>query len=1179
MNKKKSLDGNTAAAHIAYAFSEVSAIYPITPSTTMAELVDQWITEGKKNIFDEVPTVVEMQSEAGAAGAVHGILSAGALATTFTASQGLLLMIPNMYKIAGELLPTVFHVSARAIASQALSIFGDHQDVMAVRQTGFALLCSSSVQEAQDLALVAHLSTLKACIPFVHFFDGFRTSHEIQKIDLIDYESIKPLVDQNAIQKHRDHALNPMHPYLKGTAQNPDIYFQENEALNPFYFKTPDIVEEEMDKVFQLTKRRYHLFDYIGDSQAERIIVIMGSGAEAVEETVNYLNQKNEKVGLIKVRLYRPFSKNHFLKVLPKTVKKIAVLDRTKENGSFAEPLFLDVSSVLKEEKLSIEIVSGRYGLGSKDFTPSQIKAVFDNLKKKESKSHFTVGIVDDVTFLSLPIDEIIDTEDKGTVRCKFWGIGGDGTVGANKDAIKIIGDNTDKYVQGFFVYDSKKTSGITISHLRFGDKPIHSTYLIQIADYIACHHPSYVLKYDLLEGIKEKGIFVLNAPWETLEELENHLPNSLKKQIAEKKLQFYVVNAAKLAKEIGLGNRINMIMQTVFFKLSEIIPIEKAISLLKDAVQKTYGKKGEKIVQMNNQAIDSALKNLLKIPYPASWVKLKEESKQQEEKPDFIKKIADVMNAQKGDTLPVSVFAPGGEFPLETTKYEKRSFATQLAKWKPENCIQCNQCAFVCPHAAIRPFLAKDEELTKAPNDYVALNPLGGKSFQGYKFSIQVSPYDCTGCMNCVNTCPAKQKALEMVPREAIENNEMRWWDFAIKLPQHIPDISKFNVKGSQFQKPLLEFSGACAGCGETPYVKSLTQLFGERMVISNATGCSSIWGGSAPSIPWAKTSKGYGPAWANSLFEDNAEYGFGMYLATATRRGVLAHYVEKALKSEITSELKALFEEWLVKKNMGEQTLILAEKIIAELKKQKSDSLIQQIQSMQDLFVKPCIWIIGGDGWAYDIGYGGLDHVLAMNQDVKVLVLDTEVYSNTGGQASKSTPIGAVAKFASNGKKTLKKDLGRIAMTYENIYVASIAMGYDMPGVIRAFKEAEEFPGPALIIAYASCIAHGIRGGLSNAQLEEKLAVESGYWINYRYDPRLKEQGKNPFQLDSKEPTLPVKTFIESEERYNILLRSNPEEAQKLVKEFEKYVSERYAYYKKLSENPLNPILPLEG
>jgi pyruvate-ferredoxin/flavodoxin oxidoreductase len=1169
---KKSMDGNTAAAHIAYAFSEVSAIYPITPSTGMAELVEDWASEGKKNLFNETVQVVEMQSEAGAAGAVHGIVSAGAFSSTFTASQGLLLMIPNMYKIAGELLPVVFHVSARALATEALSIFGDHQDVMAARATGFCFLCSSSVQEVMDLALVSHLSTLRSSLPFLHFFDGFRTSHEIQKIEVIDYQDILPLVDQKAIQFHRDRALNPEHPLVKGTAQNPDIYFQENEALNSFYQKVPQIVEEEMDKLFKLTGRRYHLFDYIGHPEAEKVIVMMGSGAETAEETIKYLLKKGEKIGLLKVRLFRPFSLEHFIKVLPKSVKKIAVLDRTKENGAFGEPLYLEVSAVLKTAGKEVLIVGGRYGLGSKEFLPSQVLAVFDNLALPEPKNHFTVGITDDVTYLSLPIREEIDPTPKGLIQCKFWGIGGDGTVGANKDAIKIIGDNTDLYVQGHFAYDSKKTSGVTLSHLRFGKEPILSTYQIQHADYIACHHPSYVHKYNLLKGLKKGGAFVLNSPW-TLADLERHLPNRLKKEIAENEVVFYNIDAAKLAKELGLGHRINMIMQTVFFKLSNILPLDKAVSLLKQAIEKTYRKKGEKVVLQNQMAVDRALETLEKISYPSSWKTLKiDEEKEDFSRPEFIRNVVDVMNAQEGDLLPVSCFTPGGEFPLSTASFEKRNIAEALPEWVKENCIQCNQCAFVCPHAAIRPFLLDEEQSKKAPKEFEGLKGIG-KGIDKYQYSICVSPKDCTGCGNCIEICPAvKGKALVWKSKEEVEEKEEKIWDYVHKIPPVSGLMNKFTVKGSQFEQPLLEFSGACAGCGETSYVKLLTQLFGERMIISNATGCSSIWGASAPSIPWTTTAKGKGPAWANSLFEDNAEFGFGIHLAYLMRREELVKFVKEALQENISEELKKPLEEWLLKKDLGEESLALAEKIeeqLAILSKEKEPKpFIQNLVKRKDLFTKPSIWMVGGDGWAYDIGFGGLDHVMAMNQPTRMLVLDTEVYSNTGGQASKSTPLGAAAKFAALGKRTMKKDLALMAMTYKHVYVASICMGADMQQAVKAMKEAESFDGPSLIIAYAPCIAHGFAGGMTYSQQEGKKAVESGYWFCYRYDPRLKKEGKNPFQLDSKEPKFSVEEFLSKESRYQYLMKKDPEEAKKLHEELAQEQKEKYLRLKKWSE-----------
>lgn len=1165
---KKSIDGNEAAAHIAYALSEVCAIYPITPSTTMAELVDEWSSKDKKNILGKRVEVVELQSEAGAAGATHGALSAGALSSTFTASQGLLLMIPNMYKIAGELLPCVFHVSARAIASQGLSIFGDHQDVMATRMTGFNMLSSASVQEAMDLALVAHLSAIKLSLPFLHFFDGFRTSHEIQKIEVIDYDDIKPLIDWNMLSNHRNRALNPHHPYVKGTAQNPDIYFQEIEALNPFYAKVPFTVQEQMDKVFELTKRRYHLFDYVGDKDAESMIIVMGSAAETIEETVEYLNKKGEKVGLLKIRLFRPFSKEHFLNAIPKSVKKIAVLDRTKEFGAVGEPLYLEVCSCFEENHDDRIIVGGRYGLGSKEFTPSCVKAIFENLKQKSPKNHFTIGIMDDISHTSLEIKEDILTEKEDVVRCKFWGVGGDGTIGANKDAIKIIGDNTDKYVQGYFAYDSKKSSGLTISHLRFGDSPIKSTYQIIEADYIACHHPSYIYKYDVLKGIRKDGIFVLNCPFSE-KELEEKLPAEMKRIIARRNVKFFIIDANALAEKVGLEMRINMIMQTAFFKLANILPMDLAIKLLKDAIEKTYAKKGQNVIEMNKKAVDSTLAELKEIKYPSNWKDAPLKEKQIDlSKPLFIREVAEIMNTQEGDNLPVSKFTPGGVFPLGCTAYEKRGLATHVSSWIEDKCIQCNQCAFVCPHAAIRPFLLTKEEVEKAPIGLKVIKPLG-KGMEDLYFCIAITPYDCTGCENCVNVCPSpKGKALEMKPIEEVKEINAKLWDYLMKLPERTGNMGKFTLKGSQFRKPLLEFSGACAGCGETPYLKLLTQLFGERMIVANATGCSSIWGASAPSIPYTTTQKGYGPAWANSLFEDNAEFGFGIYFAQKYRRERLKDLIIQVLKENISDELKKLFNELLENYDDGEKTQVLFEKIqpLLEKVKDKSQNLMQ-IYNTKDLIVKPSIWTIGGDGWAYDIGYGGLDHVLASGQEVKILVLDTELYSNTGMQSSKSTPMGSIAKFAASGKKTQKKDLGLMAMTYGNVYVASISMGADKIQALKAFQEAESYKGPSIIIAYASCIGHGLKCGMSGSQKEELDAVLSGYWFNYRFDPRLKEQNKNPFILDSKEPTLDLEKFIENQVRYDYLKRTHPEIADKLFKELKDGLREKLKLYQKMA------------
>ncbi|MFH1013330.1 MAG: pyruvate:ferredoxin (flavodoxin) oxidoreductase [Thermoplasmatota archaeon] len=1160
-----SVDGNTAAAHIAYAFSDVAAIYPITPSTAMGEMVDAWSAQGRKNLFGQRLKVVEMQSEGGAAGAVHGSLSAGAFTTTFTASQGLLLMIPNMYKISGELMPTVFHVSARAIAGQALSIFGDHQDVMAVRETGFALLSSGSVQEVIDLSLVAHLATIRASIPFIEFFDGFRTSHEIQKIKTIDYESIRPLVDWNAIKKHRDRSLNPEHPHLRGSAQNPDIYFQVTEAANKYYLEVPRIVEEEMGKVSKLTGRSYHLFDYVGDPSAERIIIMMGSGAQAAEEAVEYLNKRGEKVGLVIVRLYRPFSVEHFLKVVPKTVMKIAVLDRTKENGSYGEPLYLDISAVYQHQKGNMTIVGGRYGLGSKDFTPSMVKAVFDNLVREKPQNNFTVGIIDDVTHTSLPIGEEFEATPAGLVQCKFWGLGGDGTVGANKDAIKIIGDNTDMYAQGYFAYDSKKSGGVTVSHLRFGKSPIKSTYLITSADYVACHNHTYVNKYDLLEGIKPKGTFVLNCPW-TIAEMDTYLPNNMKRTIAEKKLKFYTIDAVKIAKGIGLGGRINMVMQAVFFKLSNVLPVDDAMIYLKDAIKKTYGRKGKAIVEMNWNAVDKSLEYIHEVSYPSTWAHLPKDPLKVSSEPVFVRDVMRPMLAQQGDKLPVSVFTPGGIFPHGTTKYEKRGVAINVPEWQVDNCIQCNMCSLVCPHAAIRPFLVNEDELNRAPKGFDVKKAVG-KEVKDFYFRIQTYPQDCLGCGNCSDICPAKEKALIMKPLET-QFGQIPMQSFTEKLPLRDGGFNKYSIKGSQFNQPLFEFSGACAGCGETPYLKLVTQLFGDQMIIANATGCSSIWGGSAPSVPFTVNKEGHGPAWANSLFEDNAEYGFGMILATMQRRERLADLITQAL-SEVTlsNELREACSGWLASKDDAEASKSFGNRIKSLLDKNHDDPLLNEIYDARDMLAKKSIWAVGGDGWAYDIGYGGLDHVLAMGEKINVLVFDTEVYSNTGGQSSKATPHGSVAKFAYSGKKTKKKDLGLIAMSYGYVYVASVAMGANMDQVVKAFRDAESYPGPSIIIAYAPCINHGINAGMGKTQHEARLAVQSGYWPLYRYDPRLRAEGKNPFQLDSAQPDGTLRDFIMGEVRYKSLVDTFPKEAEKLHKKLEEDVEERYQQYNKLA------------
>jgi len=1167
----KSMDGNQAAAHVAYAFTEVAAIFPITPSSPMAEHIDAWSAHGKKNIFGQEVKVVEMQSEAGAAGAVHGSLAAGALTTTFTASQGLLLMIPNMYKIAGELLPGVFHVSARALATHALSIFGDHSDVMACRQTGFALLASGSVQEVMDLGGVAHLSAIKGRVPFLHFFDGFRTSHEIQKIEVMDYEDFAKLVDYEALKAYKKRSLNPERPVTRGTAQNPDIYFQGREASNPYYLAIPEIVENYMAEISKITGREYHLFNYYGDPEAERVIVSMGSVCETIEETVDYLRAKGEKVGVLKVHLYRPFSVNHFLAQMPKTVKKIAVLDRTKEPGSQGEPLYQDVCTAYFEAENRPVIVGGRYGLGSKDTTPSHIKAVFDNLKADNPKNHFTVGIIDDVTNTSLEVKDFINTVPEGTVCCKFWGLGSDGTVGANKSAIKIIGDNTDMYAQAYFSYDSKKSGGVTVSHLRFGKKPIRSTYLIDNADFIACHNQSYIGKYDVLAGLKDGGTFLLNTRW-SVDELDEKLPGSVKRYLAQHKINFYIIDAVDIAQEIGLGGRINMIMQSAFFKLANIIPIEDAVKHLKEAIVASYGHKGDKVVNMNYQAVDKGIEALVKVDVPESWAEACEEAAATREVPEFISKVADVMNRQEGDKLPVSTFVgiEDGTLPQGTSRYEKRGIAVNVPEWKVDACIQCNQCSYVCPHAAIRPFLVNEEEMKKAPEAFVAKKALG-KGMEGLSFRIQVSPLDCTGCGVCVNTCPAKQKALVMKPLEE-QTKEIVNWDYAMTLTHKANPMSKESVKGSQFEQPLLEFSGACAGCGETPYAKLVTQLFGDRMMIANATGCSSIWGGSSPSTPYCTNKDGYGPAWANSLFEDNAEFGYGMYLAVKQIRTKLASLVEEALKLELKPELKEALQLWLDNMYDAKLTKKAALTIIPEIEKFDGDEaakkILNEIYEMKEYLVKKSQWIFGGDGWAYDIGFGGLDHVLASGEDVNVLVFDTEVYSNTGGQSSKSTPTGAVAQFAAAGKPTRKKDLGKIAMSYGYVYVAQVAMGADQNQLIKALVEAESYPGPSLIIAYAPCINHGIKEGMAYSQIEQKRAVEAGYWHLYRYNPSLKAEGKNPFVLDSKDPKAPYKEFLMGEVRYASLSKAFPERAEELFKKAEEEAKDRLESYKKLAE-----------
>ena len=1179
MATMKTMDGNEAAAHASYAFSEVATIFPITPSSTMAELVDEWAAFGRKNIFGQTMKVVEMQSEGGAAGAVHGSLQAGALTTTYTASQGLLLMIPNMYKISGELLPGVFHVSARALSAQALSIFGDHQDVMAVRQTGFALLNSTGVQEALDLGYIAHLCAIEARVPFLHFFDGFRTSHEIQKISVPEYEEVGTLLNQEALKAFRENALNPERPCLRGTAQNPDIYFQNREAANRFYQAVPDIVAKYMKKYQDLTGREYLPFQYYGAPDAENIIIAMGSVCDTISETIDYLRAKGEKIGLVKVRLFRPFSVQYLLAALPKTVKKIAVLDRAKEPGALGEPLYMDIVKTFYGQKSQPIIVGGRYGLGSKDTTPSQILAVYENLKQAEPKNGFTIGIVDDVTFTSLPEKEIIHPTPDGTISCQFWGLGADGTVGANKQAIKIIGDHTDLYAQAYFDYDSKKSGGITVSHLRFGKVPIKASYLVSNADYVACHNQSYVDKYDMVGALRPGGTFVLNCQWSAAE-LEEKLPGALKRALAEKKAQFYIIDAVKIARDIGLGSRINMVMQSAFFNLSKVIPLEQAIAYLKDSVVKTYGRKGQKVVDMNNASIDAGVNAIVKVDIPASWAQA--DAGQgiflgEDGDPDFIKNILRVMAAQKGGTLPVSAFQgrEDGTFPAGTTAFEKRGIAVDVPQWILENCNQCNQCALVCPQGCIRPFLLDEDEVKRAPADFPSKKAVG-KDFAGLQYRIQVSPLDCTGCGNCAEVCSAKQKALVMKPAGEQVPAQAPNWKFAMTLKDKSNVVSnKFTVKNSQFQTPLLEFSGACPGCGETAYIKLLTQLYGDRMMIANATGCTSIWGGSAPSVPYTVNAEGKGPTWANSLFEDNAEYGYGMYLGVQQLRERMADEMKQAMEQAIPGELKTAFQEWIDTRHNGEASRAAAKKVLAAFAgvapnavDPNANDLLAKIWDKKDHLVKKSQWIIGGDGWAYDIGFGGLDHVLASGDDVNVLVLDTEVYSNTGGQSSKATPSAAVAKFNAAGKKIRKKDLGMMAISYGYVYTAQVALGYDFNQTLKVFKEAEAYRGPSLIIAYAPCINHGIISGMAKSVYQAQRAVEAGYWHTYRYNPDLINEGKNPFSLDSKAPSASFREFIMSEVRYTSLLKTFPETAEELFVGAEKFAMERYNSYKRLAE-----------
>jgi len=1166
-------EGNYAAAHVSYLFSEVAAIYPITPSSDMAEFVDSWAANGKKNLFGETVLVSEMQSEGGASGAVHGSLQGGALTSTYTASQGLLLMIPNMYKMAGELLPAVFHVSARSIAAHALSIFGDHSDVMAVRQTGFAILATGSAQQIMDIAPIAHLAAIKTRIPFLHMFDGFRTSHEISKVEVPDEDKLRSMIDMDALQAFRDNALSSTAPVTRGTAQNPDVFFQAKEAVSHKYDGLDDIVNDYMQEIAKMTGRPYAPFSYFGDPEAENIIIAMGSVTQTLKETIEHLNANGQKVGMMIVHLYRPFSAKYFMQALPKSVKKITVLDRTTEIGANGDPLYLDVVELYKGDKNAPEIVAGRYGLSSKDTTPTMMKSVYENMDRNEPKHNFTVGIIDDVKFTNLPFIEEITTVPEGTFEGKFFGLGADGTVGANKNSIKIIGDSTDKYVQAYFSYDSKKSGGITISHLRFGDKIIRSTYLVSQPEFVACSNTMYLYKYDMLAGIKEGGSFLLNSPWDA-EETKKRLPESYKKVMADKNIKFYTIDATKLGVEIGLGNRTNTIMQSAFFKIAEIIPYELAVEKMKAFIVKSYGSKGDKIVNMNYAAVDKGGDAITKIEVEESWKSLSDVVKigieRDENTPEFITKIMDPINNLKGDEIPVSAFIGNedGTFPAGTTQYEKRGVASFVPEWIDENCIQCNQCAYVCPHACIRPFLATDEEVSNAPEGMTFQK--GKAQLKEYNFRIQVSTLDCTGCGSCADVCPSKEKSLVMVPLDDKQRAEQSNWEYChetIGYKDKVVDKTK-SIKNSQFARPLFEFSGACAGCGETPYIKLVTQLYGESMTIANATGCSSIYGGSAPATPYVAGDNDMGPAWANSLFEDNAEYGYGIALANRKQRDIIKGKMTRAIEGGVSEETKSVFEAWIAAREKTEESKNLADAVIKAIEAEKCDC-VNDILNLKKYLVKQSMWIIGGDGWAYDIGYGGLDHVLATGEDVNVLVVDTEVYSNTGGQSSKATPTAAIAKFAASGKKIRKKDLGAISMSYGYIYVAQISMGASQAQTMKAIKEAEAYPGPSLVIAYSPCIAHGLRKGMHQVQDEEKAAVASGYWTNYRFDPRLEEAGKNPFQLDSKVPDFDLfKDFLLGEVRFNSLYKQFPDSADELFDEARRNAEWRYAYYKRMSE-----------
>ena len=1167
MLTKKTMDGNEAAAYASYAFTELATIYPITPSSPMADHVDNWAAHGKKNLFGQPVQLVELQSEAGACGAMHGALETGSLASTYTASQGLMLMIPPMYRIAGSMLPGVMHVAARTVGTHSISIFGDQSDVMACRQTGFAQLASSSVQECMDLGAVAHLSAIKGSIPFQHFFDGFRTSHEIQKIDVLDYEDLREIVDWDKIKAFKDHALNSEHPTIRSTLQNPDTFFQSREACNSAYDALPEIVQEKMDAINKLTGRDYKLFNYYGAPDAERVAVAMGSVCETMREVVDYLTARGEKVGMVQVHLYRPFSVRHLMEALPESVKVLTALDRTKEPGSAGEPLFADVCTAFSESERKVTILGGRYGLSSKDTIPAHIKAVFDNMAGAK-KNHFTVGIEDDVTFTSLPVGENIVTAGKSIISCKFWGLGSDGTVGANKNSIKIIGDNTDQYAQAYFEYDSKKSGGVTKSHLRFGHEPIRSTYYVTMADFVACHKQSYMKNFDIVSEIKPGGTFLLNTDWD-MAGLEEHLPNRAKRIIAERGLNFYTIDATAIAQQIGLGSRTNTVLQSAFFKLSGVLPIDEAVDYMKQAIVKTYSKKGDKIVNMNCAAVDAGLTAVKKIDVPKEWAALKDEPETVDESlPAYIRDIQIPVNNQKGDRIPVSKFMPyaDGVSPVETSKYERRGIATNVPKWIPENCIGCNMCSLVCPHAAIRPFLVTEEEKAAAPEGMVTKKAVG-KGFENYTYRIQVDPIDCQGCSSCANVCPAKNKALVMEPLES-QMHEQPNWDYLVSLPVKANPMDKFSTRGSQYERPLYEFNGSCAGCGEAPYMKLMTQLFGERMYIADATGCTYVVGSSTPTFPYAKTAKGFGPAPSNSLFENNAEYSLGMCLSVNQMRRQARAHAEAALAATKDEALKAALAAWLEKGDEPACTRKVSEELKAALAATKDDSDdVRFLKDRTDALVKKSMWMYGGDGWAYDIGYGGLDHVLASGTDVNIVVVDTEVYSNTGGQASKATSIGAVAQFANAGKETAKKDLGRIAMSYGDVYVAQVAMGANPAQLITALKEAEAHKGPSLIIAYAPCINHGLVNGMGKSQAEQKLAVECGYWPLWRYIPENKAQGKNPFVLDSKEPNGKLREFMMGEVRFSSLTRTFPERAEVLFKEAEEFTARRFEEYKALA------------